>query len=145
MHKRRLLGLEWKTGSKAKNRRMEIRDALAWYVFKSQNSNSNVKLNLCFMSCTLCWFVCAVNEGLATLAFTGVEVNMVLFSKSALRQSNAESATMFSTWMGSVYLFSLLGAFFSDSYLGRYLTCVIFQVILTIVSQPFTPFLHNFT
>ncbi|GKC35177.1 NRT1/ PTR family 7.3-like protein, partial [Tanacetum coccineum] len=73
-----------------------------------------------------------VNEGLATLAFTGVEVNMVLFSKSVLRQSNAESANMFSNWMGSVYLFSLLGAFFSDSYLGRYLTCVIFQVILTI-------------
>ncbi|KAK9051550.1 hypothetical protein SSX86_028177 [Deinandra increscens subsp. villosa] len=73
-----------------------------------------------------------VNEGLATLAFTGVEVNMVLFSKSVLRQSNAEAANMFSTWMGSVYLFSLLGAFFSDSYLGRYLTCVVFQVILTV-------------
>ncbi|KAL8227998.1 hypothetical protein R6Q57_015582 [Mikania cordata] len=73
-----------------------------------------------------------VNEGLATLAFTGVEVNMVLFSKSVLRQSNAEAANMFSTWMGSVYLFSLLGAFISDSYLGRYLTCVIFQVILTV-------------
>nr|XP_043626990.1 protein NRT1/ PTR FAMILY 7.3-like [Erigeron canadensis] len=73
-----------------------------------------------------------VNEGLATLAFTGVEVNMVLFSKSVLRQSNAESASMFSNWMGSVYLFSLLGAFFSDSYFGRYLTCIIFQVILTI-------------
>ncbi|KAJ0836927.1 putative proton-dependent oligopeptide transporter family, MFS transporter superfamily [Helianthus annuus] len=72
-----------------------------------------------------------VNEGLATLAFTGVEVNMVLFSKSVLRQSNAEAANMFSTWMGSVYLFSLLGAFISDSYLGRYLTCVVFQVILT--------------
>nr|KAJ0209938.1 hypothetical protein LSAT_V11C400174160 [Lactuca sativa] len=80
-----------------------------------------------------------VNEGLATLAFTGVEVNMVLFSKSALRQSNAESATMFSTWMGSVYLFSLLGAFFSDSYLGRYLTCVIFQglVALSLTTQAF--------
>ncbi|KAM0048588.1 putative proton-dependent oligopeptide transporter family, MFS transporter superfamily [Helianthus debilis subsp. tardiflorus] len=79
-----------------------------------------------------------VNEGLATLAFTGVEVNMVLFSKSVLRQSNAEAANMFSTWMGSVYLFSLLGAFISDSYLGRYLTCVVFQVILTMVSQPFS-------
>ncbi|KVH97112.1 Major facilitator superfamily domain, general substrate transporter [Cynara cardunculus var. scolymus] len=76
-----------------------------------------------------------VNEGLATLAFTGVEVNMVLFSKSVLRQSNAESANMFSNWMGSVYLFSLLGAFLSDSYLGRYLTCGL--VALSLTTQAF--------
>ncbi|GJW15550.1 receptor-like protein kinase [Tanacetum coccineum] len=45
-----------------------------------------------------------INEGLATLAFTGVEVNMVLFSKSVLRRSKAESVNMISNWMGSVYL-----------------------------------------
>lgn len=74
------------------------------------------------------------NEVLATLAFVGVEVNLVLFSKSVLRQTNAEAANTFSMWMGAVYLFSLLGAFLSDSYLGRYLTCLIFQAVLTIVS-----------
>ncbi|GMH17232.1 hypothetical protein Nepgr_019073 [Nepenthes gracilis] len=73
-----------------------------------------------------------VNQGLVTLAFGGVEVNMVLFSKSVLRQTNAEAANSFSRWMGTVYLFSLMGAFLSDSYLGRYLTCVIFQVVFTI-------------
>ncbi|CAK9186540.1 unnamed protein product [Ilex paraguariensis] len=71
-----------------------------------------------------------VNEGLAIIAFTGVEVNMVLFSKTVLRQSNAEAANMFSRWMGTLYIFSLLGAFLSDSYLGRYLTCIIFQAVL---------------
>ncbi|KNA17420.1 hypothetical protein SOVF_080300 isoform B [Spinacia oleracea] len=80
------------------------------------------------------------NEVLATLAFVGVEVNLVLFSKSVLRQTNAEAANTFSMWMGAVYLFSLLGAFLSDSYLGRYLTCLIFQAVLTIglVASSFT-------
>ncbi|KAL5571937.1 hypothetical protein UlMin_021534 [Ulmus minor] len=76
-----------------------------------------------------CGMLLLVNEGLVTLAFAGVEVNLVLFSKSVLRYSNAEAAHTFSTWMGTVYLFSLMGAFLSDSYLGRYLTCVVFQVI----------------
>ncbi|MBA0584087.1 hypothetical protein Gorai_014918 [Gossypium raimondii] len=58
---------------------------------------------------------------------------LVLFSKSVLRQSNAEAANTFSRWMGTMYLFSLMGAFLSDSYLGRYLTCVSFQVLYLIV------------
>ncbi|XP_058729286.1 protein NRT1/ PTR FAMILY 7.3-like [Vicia villosa] len=73
-----------------------------------------------------------VNQFLVTLAFTGVEVNLVLFAKLVLRQSNAESANTFSTWMGTTYFFSLIGAFLSDSYLGRYLTCIIFQIVLNI-------------
>lgn len=67
-------------------------------------------------------FILAVNQGLVTLAFAAVEVNLVLFTKSVLRQSNAEAANTFSRWMGTMYLFSLMGAFLSDSYLGRYLT-----------------------
>ncbi|KAH1106877.1 hypothetical protein J1N35_010645 [Gossypium stocksii] len=69
------------------------------------------------------------------LAFATVEVNLVLFSKSVLRQSNAEAANTSSRWMGTMYLFSLMGAFISDSYLGRYLTCVSFQVLNLIVSN----------
>ncbi|KAK8284605.1 hypothetical protein V6Z12_D08G170100 [Gossypium hirsutum] len=34
--------------------------------------------------------------------------------------------------MGTMYLFSLMGAFLSHSYLGRYLTCVSFQVLYLI-------------
>ncbi|XVF79867.1 hypothetical protein PTKIN_Ptkin15bG0024600 [Pterospermum kingtungense] len=85
-----------------------------------------------------------VNQGLVTLAFAAVEVNLVLFSKSVLRQTNAEAANTFSRWMGSVYLFSLMGAFLSDSYLGKYLTCLTFQVLylvglvaLSLVTQLF--------
>ncbi|KAJ1401563.1 Proton-dependent oligopeptide transporter family [Sesbania bispinosa] len=34
--------------------------------------------------------------------------------------------------MGTTYFFSLIGALLSDSYLGRYLTCIIFQVVFII-------------
>ncbi|XP_004506506.1 protein NRT1/ PTR FAMILY 7.3-like [Cicer arietinum] len=73
-----------------------------------------------------------VNQGLVALAFSGVEANLVLFSKLVLKQSNVEAANTFSIWMGTTYFFSLLGALLSDSYLGRYLTCIIFQIVFII-------------
>ncbi|KAI4354847.1 hypothetical protein L6164_003678 [Bauhinia variegata] len=79
-----------------------------------------------------CAMLLIVNELLVTLAFTGVEVNMVQFSKSVLRQTNAEASNTYNRLMGTTYFFSLIGAFLSDSYLGRYLTCVIFQAVLLI-------------
>ncbi|KAK6918146.1 Proton-dependent oligopeptide transporter family [Dillenia turbinata] len=73
-----------------------------------------------------------VNQGLATLAFFGVGVNLVLFLTRVLGQDNADAANNVSKWTGTVYIFSLLGAFLSDSYWGRYKTCAIFQVIFVI-------------
>ncbi|KAG6478458.1 protein NRT1/ PTR FAMILY 7.3-like isoform X1 [Zingiber officinale] len=70
-----------------------------------------------------------VNQGLATLAFFGVNVNLVLFLTRVLQQSNADAANNVSKWTGSVYIFSLIGAFLSDSYWGRYKTCVVFQLV----------------
>lgn len=72
------------------------------------------------------------NQGLATLAFFGVGVNLVLFLTRVLDQENATAANNVSKWTGTVYLFSLVGAFLSDSYWGRYLTCAIFQIILVL-------------
>ncbi|KAB1993217.1 hypothetical protein ES319_D13G014200v1 [Gossypium barbadense] len=73
-----------------------------------------------------------VNQGLATLAFFGVGVNLVLFLTRVLGQDNAEAANSVSKWTGTVYIFSLLGAFLSDSYWGRYKTCAIFQAIFVV-------------
>ncbi|CAJ2655626.1 unnamed protein product [Trifolium pratense] len=73
-----------------------------------------------------------VNQGLIALAFSGVEANLVLFSKLVLKQTNVEAANTFGLWMGTTYFFSLVGAFLSDSYLGRYLTCILFQFVLII-------------
>ncbi|CAA0841679.1 Protein NRT1/ PTR FAMILY 7.1 [Striga hermonthica] len=74
-------------------------------------------------------FLLLANQGLATLAFFGVGVNLVLFFTRVLGQDNASAANNVSKWTGTVYLCSLVGAFLSDSYWGRYLTCAIFQVI----------------
>ncbi|KAK6138368.1 hypothetical protein DH2020_027897 [Rehmannia glutinosa] len=74
-------------------------------------------------------FLLLVNQGLATLGFFGVGVNLVLFLTRVLGQDNASAANNISKWTGTVYLCSLVGAFLSDSYWGRYLTCAIFQVI----------------
>ncbi|KAK6146421.1 hypothetical protein DH2020_020290 [Rehmannia glutinosa] len=73
-----------------------------------------------------------VNQGLATLAFFGVGVNLVLFLTRVLQQDNADAANSVSKWTGTVYICSLVGAFLSDSYWGRYKTCAIFQVIFVI-------------
>lgn len=73
-----------------------------------------------------------INQGLATLAFFGVGVNLVLFLTRVLHQSNASAANNVSKWTGTVYIFSLLGAFVSDSYLGRYRTCTLFLIIFVV-------------
>ncbi|KAG2660726.1 protein NRT1/ PTR FAMILY 7.2-like [Panicum virgatum] len=73
-----------------------------------------------------------VNQGLATLAFFGVNVNLVLFLTRVLGQSNGDAANNVSKWTGTVYMFSLIGAFLSDSFWGRYKTCAIFQAIFVL-------------
>ncbi|XP_038678473.1 protein NRT1/ PTR FAMILY 7.1-like [Tripterygium wilfordii] len=73
-----------------------------------------------------------VNQGLATLAFFGVGVNLVLFLTRVLEQDNASAANNVSKWTGTVYMCSLIGAFLSDAYWGRYLTCTIFQLIFVL-------------
>ncbi|KAJ8435337.1 hypothetical protein Cgig2_024324 [Carnegiea gigantea] len=73
-----------------------------------------------------------LNQGLATLAFFGVGVNLVLFLTRVLGQNNADAANTVSKWTGTVYIFSLVGAFLSDSYWGRYKTCAIFQIIFVV-------------
>ncbi|KAH7525237.1 hypothetical protein FEM48_Zijuj06G0203700 [Ziziphus jujuba var. spinosa] len=83
-----------------------------------------------------------VNQGLATLAFFGVGVNLVLFLTRVLGQDNAEAANNVSKWTGTVYIFSLLGAFLSDSYWGRFKTCAIFQLIFVLVSLFLSFFLY---
>ncbi|XP_020094715.1 protein NRT1/ PTR FAMILY 7.3-like [Ananas comosus] len=78
------------------------------------------------------WFpgiLLLVNQGLATLAFFGVGVNLVLFMTRVLQLDNAEAANRVSNWTGTAYVFSLVGAFVSDSYWGRYRTCAVFQII----------------
>ncbi|KAF0901424.1 hypothetical protein E2562_000305, partial [Oryza meyeriana var. granulata] len=73
-----------------------------------------------------------VSYGLANFAFYGVAVDLVVFLRQVLHQENAEAANSVSKWMGTVYICSLFGAFLSDSCMGRYLTCIIFQFIFVV-------------
>ncbi|CAI9103392.1 OLC1v1001859C2 [Oldenlandia corymbosa var. corymbosa] len=81
------------------------------------------------------WFagnLLLLNQGLVTLAFFGVGVNLVLYLTRVMGQNNADAANNVSKWTGTVYVFSLLGAFLSDSYWGRYKTCAVFQAIFVL-------------
>ncbi|KAI9092960.1 hypothetical protein K1719_027483 [Acacia pycnantha] len=73
-----------------------------------------------------------VNQGLATLAFFGVAVNLVLFLTRVMGHDNAGAANNVSKWTGTVYMCSLVGALLSDSYWGRYKTCAVFQAVLVL-------------
>ncbi|KAL1539592.1 protein NRT1/ PTR FAMILY 7.1 [Salvia divinorum] len=77
-------------------------------------------------------FLLLANQALTTLAFFGVGVNLVLFLTRVMEQSNATAANNVSIWTGTVYLCSLVGAFLSDSYWGRYVTCALFQAVLVV-------------
>ncbi|XP_077210476.1 protein NRT1/ PTR FAMILY 7.2-like [Tasmannia lanceolata] len=93
------------------------------------------KGNPALRACTGGWksaTLLLVNQGLATLAFFGVGVNLVLFLTRVLQQNNARAANNVSQWTGTVYMFSLVGAFLSDSYWGRYMTCTVFQLIFVL-------------
>ncbi|XP_077215560.1 protein NRT1/ PTR FAMILY 7.2-like isoform X2 [Tasmannia lanceolata] len=93
------------------------------------------KGNQAIKACTGGWksaILLLVNQGLATLAFFGVGVNLVLFLTRVLQQENDHAANNVSQWTGTVYIFSLVGAFLSDSYWGRYRTCTVFQLIFVL-------------
>ncbi|KAF7814361.1 protein NRT1/ PTR FAMILY 7.1 [Senna tora] len=108
---------------------LELKEKYGGYSQESTEENS------CQVKSVGGWKIASlllVNQALATLAFFGVGVNLVLFLTRVLHQSNAEAANNVSNWTGTVYLFSLVGAFLSDSYWGRYLTCTIFQLILVL-------------
>ncbi|KAL2329447.1 hypothetical protein Fmac_017028 [Flemingia macrophylla] len=94
-----------------------------------EESPTNVK------SCKGGWKTAIIllgNQALATLAFFGVGVNLVLFLTRVLGQDSAEAANNVSNWTGTVYICSLIGAFLSDSYWGRFITCSIFQLFFVL-------------
>ncbi|PUZ56395.1 hypothetical protein GQ55_5G295200 [Panicum hallii var. hallii] len=61
-----------------------------------------------------------------SLAFSGIQKNLVTYLTSVLHESNVDAATNVSTWLGSCFFTPLAGAFLADTYWGRYWTVVIF-------------------
>ncbi|OAY71623.1 Protein NRT1/ PTR FAMILY 6.3 [Ananas comosus] len=65
-------------------------------------------------------------ERLATL---GIAVNLVTYLTGTMHLGNAEAANAVTNFLGTSFMFCLLGGFIADTFLGRYLTIAIFAAI----------------
>ena len=73
-------------------------------------------------------------EFVECFVFFGVAKNLVTFLTGELHESNVDAAKNVSTWIGTCFFTPVIGAFFADTYWGKYWTLVIFLSIYTIVS-----------
>ncbi|XP_017981252.1 PREDICTED: protein NRT1/ PTR FAMILY 8.2 [Theobroma cacao] len=73
-----------------------------------------------------------VNEVAERLAFFAIAVNMVAYLVFEYHQSLPSAATHVTDWIGAAYVLTLLGAFLADTYLGRFLTIIIFSCIYAV-------------
>ncbi|KAG9459654.1 hypothetical protein H6P81_004162 [Aristolochia fimbriata] len=70
--------------------------------------------------------VIEINERLSTM---GIAVNLVTYLVGTMHLPSATSANIVSDFMGTSFLLCLLGGFLADSFLGRYMTILIFTII----------------
>ncbi|KAF6138226.1 hypothetical protein GIB67_011066 [Kingdonia uniflora] len=61
-----------------------------------------------------------VNESFERLASYGLAPNMILYMMNGYHMNTVTSSTILSLWSASSNFLSILGAYLSDSYLGRY-------------------------
>ncbi|XP_021892802.1 protein NRT1/ PTR FAMILY 8.1-like [Carica papaya] len=73
-----------------------------------------------------------VNEVAERLAFYAIGVNLVIYLVMEMRESIPTAAVHVTAWMGSAYVFTLLGAFMADAYLGRFKTILVFSTIYSV-------------
>jgi solute carrier family 15 (peptide/histidine transporter), member 3/4 len=76
-----------------------------------------------------------VTELFLNIALFGISKNLVVYLKTELLEDNVAAATHVSTWMGTVFLTTLIGAYVSDSYWGNFVTIVGFGIMYLIVSN----------
>jgi peptide/histidine transporter 3/4 len=79
------------------------------------------------------------NEFCERLAYYGIARNLVTYLKVKLHLGNLEAARNVTTWQGTCYLTSLIGAILADSYWGKYWTIAVFSSIYFIVSAKISP------
>ncbi|KAF7836414.1 protein NRT1/ PTR FAMILY 5.10-like [Senna tora] len=59
------------------------------------------------------------------LCYYGIQSNLINYLTERLHQSTATAAKNVNVWVGTASLLPLFGAFFADSYLGRYRTIIL--------------------
>lgn len=71
-------------------------------------------------------------------AYYGFARNLPVYLKTELFEDNFTAAANASTWNGTCFLMTLIGAYLADSYWGNYLTVVSFMFIFFTVSNQFS-------
>jgi len=92
-----------------------------------------------------CFFILGV-EFSECVASSAIAKNLVTYLTGALHESNVDAATTVSTWIGSSFFTPLIGAFFADTFWGRYWTLLIFLSVyvigmITLTASAFLPLL----
>ncbi|KAM0839567.1 hypothetical protein ACQ4PT_060236 [Festuca glaucescens] len=82
------------------------------------------------------WRACPyilANECCERLAYYGMSTNLVNFMEDRMGMAKVAAANSVTTWSGTCFITSLLGAFLADAYLGRFWTIASFMIIYIIV------------
>ena len=102
----------------------------------SQNkvANSTMCLELGTNGCMQFGMCNAVMEFAETMAFIGLQIDLVLYLMDKLNFANTKAATTVTNFAGTAFICPLIGGFIADAYLGRFLTVVVFGLIELVVS-----------
>lgn len=73
-------------------------------------------------------------EGLENMAFIANAVSLITYFTGYMNFGLAKSANSLTNFMGTSFLLALFGGFISDTYLSRFMTCVVFGCIELLVS-----------
>jgi dipeptide/tripeptide permease len=75
----------------------------------------------------------AVFEFAETMAFIGLQIDLVLYLINHLNFATTKAATTVTNFAGTAFLCPLLGGFLADAYLGRFATIIVFAFVELVV------------
>lgn len=80
-------------------------------------------------------FVFAANETFERVAGVGLLANMIVYLQNEYNLSGATGTTILFLWSAASFFTPIIGAFVSDSYLGRFRVIVLGTIVSLLVSK----------